>query len=240
MDNISSDSLQTIFTYLDVGEISRKCLTNHLFDKVCRSDFFWENILKRNYSVVEKEDDHTWRNKTKEMYLESTTFWNTIDNNIEYYMWDFCFEDEVDEFQKSLTDRALREKKEFIVMKLIFYVFLNTFYSEDNIRRMHFCRNFISLFEKVASLSPQKRISIKWILSLTDKVDIDKYGKCHPKIVWRIEILAAIYLKYEHLFIVDVDSVDERVKLIKQDSYRLSSNTSNYASLCNAYILANF
>nr|QBK92506.1 MAG: F-box-like family protein [Pithovirus LCPAC401] len=74
MDSVSSDVLQTILSYLDIGEISRKCFTSHPFDRVCKSEFLLKNILEKDYSVIEKGDNDTWRNKAKKVYLESALF----------------------------------------------------------------------------------------------------------------------------------------------------------------------
>nr|QBK92766.1 MAG: F-box family protein [Pithovirus LCPAC401] len=219
MDSTSSDSLQIIFTYLDVEEISRKCLTNHLFDRVCRSESLWKNVLSRDYSIIEKKNE-TWRKKAKEVYIESTLFWNSIDNSIDYQMENYLGEDLVDKFEKKLSDHALRERKEFFVIKLIFKVFfINEVILIDYIENGYTCRNFISLFKKVASLSPQKKISTKWILDLVHEDDCKRGCECEDKCEYKykglfklfpgeINILNAIYLKYDHLFMNDISSIN--------------------------------
>ncbi len=216
MDNTSKDTLQLIFTYLDVGEISRKRLTNHLFDKVCRSEVLHKIKLSEDYSITEKENE-TWRSRAKEVYIESTLFWKNVDDDIDYYMiGNLSTKDLVDKFEKKLADHALRERKEFFVIKLIFKVFfINRFDYKYHIFTGYTCRNFISLFKKVASLSPQGKISTKWILDLVHE-DYCKSGcedECDELVVTypiKIKILDAIYLKYDHLFMNDISSVDWR------------------------------
>nr|QBK94066.1 MAG: F-box-like family protein [Pithovirus LCPAC406] len=223
MDSISLDSLISIFTYLNVGEISRKCLTNHIFDKVCRSEFLWKNTISRDYSIVEKGNE-TWRSKAKEVYIESISFWNDIDNDIDYYMVKSVgTEDLTDKFEKMLIDHALKEREEFFVIELIFIECSYEYMYYMVTRR--FSKNFVRLFEKVASLSSQKKISIKWILDLINECEcecedercIQGVCECDEYCVsWRIEFLAHIYLKYDHLFINDVDSNEWERELIIQ------------------------
>ena len=219
MNSISSDSLQTIFTYFDVGEISRKRPTNHSFDRVCGSESLWKNILSRDYSITEKKNE-TWRSKAKEVYIESISFWNNVDNEIDYRMENYLGEDLVDKFEKKLSDHAIRERKEFFVIKLIFKAFfINEAILMDYIENGYTCRNFISLFKKVASLSPQKKISTKWILDLVHEDDCKRGCECEDKCEYKykelfttfplkINILNAIYLKYDHLFMNDISSIN--------------------------------
>ena len=86
MESISSSSLQMIFTYLDIGEISRLCHTNYFFDRVCRAESLWKNILRRDYSIVEKNNNVTWRSKAKKIFIDSNIFWKGVNYNIDYYM----------------------------------------------------------------------------------------------------------------------------------------------------------
>nr|QBK92762.1 MAG: uncharacterized protein LCPAC401_04000 [Pithovirus LCPAC401] len=216
MDSISSDSLQTILSFFDVGEIFRKNLINHLFNKLCSSEALHKIKLLEDYSIVEKGDE-SWRKKTKKVYLESISFWNNVDNDIDYYMIDnLSTKDLVDKFEKKLIDYALRERKEFFVIKLIFKVFfINRYYNMYHIKNGYMCRNFISLFKKVASLSPQKKISTKWILDLVheDYCKSDCEDECNELITTyprKIKILDAICLKYDHLFINDISLVNWR------------------------------
>nr|QBK94067.1 MAG: F-box-like family protein [Pithovirus LCPAC406] len=212
MDNISSDSLQKIFTYLDVGEISRKCSTNHLFNRVCRSEFLWKNTLSRDYSITEKGNE-TWRNKAKEVYLESISFWDNVDY-IDYCMTQsFNGGDLLENFEKMLIDHAFRERKEFFIIELIFKApnYHYMYYMEITRR---FSKNFVRLFEKVASLSSQKKISIKWILELVDECECENEKCTQDK--WKIRSLVHMYLKYDHLFIDDVDSNKWKEELIRQ------------------------
>nr|QBK92764.1 MAG: F-box-like family protein [Pithovirus LCPAC401] len=213
MDSISSDSLQTIFTYLDIGEISRKCLTNHLFDRVCRPESLWKNKLSKEYSVVENGNE-TWRSKAKEVYIESISFWKNVDDFIDYYMVRGQGTDDlIEKFEKRLIDHALREKKEFFTIEIIFRApGYHTMYYIEIINR--FRSTFISLFEKAASLSLQKKISIKWILNLIDEDELEHECECDT--LWKIEGLVLIYLKYEHLFIDDAESYEWRKELIRQ------------------------
>nr|QBK92760.1 MAG: uncharacterized protein LCPAC401_03980 [Pithovirus LCPAC401] len=172
MDSISSDLLQTIFTYLDVGEISRKCIINHLFNRICISESLWKNKLSESYSIIEKKDE-SWRKNAKRMYLESNLFWKNVNTdmkssilpvtiNVHLMRFPMPRLSSIDRFEKSLVDHALRERKEFFATELIFGVFFSTCYF--NIADGRICKNFISLFEKVAELSPEGKISIKWLL----------------------------------------------------------------------------
>ncbi len=217
MNTTSSDVLHVIFSCLDVKEISRKCHINHLFDRICRSEAFWRRKLSKEYNIVEKRDDDTWRNKAKEVYLESILFWNNVDKHIHCYMWNYSsISNPAIKFEKRFIDHALRERKEFFATGLIFREFFKAHYSMS-IRNVHFCKTFISLFKKTASLSPQKKISIKWILYLTD-------GKlCYSLILIRIRILVDIYLKYGDLFIDDVDSINWKTELVKQNNLYATS-----------------
>ncbi len=184
MDSTNSDVLQTILSYFDIREISRKCPINHLFDRVCRPESFWKRKLSREYSVVEKKDNDTWRIKAKEVYLESILFWNNVDEHIHCYMWNYSsIDNPTIKFEKKFIDHALRERKEFFATGLIFREFFKARYN-ISIRNTHFCKTFISLFKKTASLSPQKKISIKWILYSID-------GElCQPKILSRIRFFS--------------------------------------------------
>ncbi len=93
------------------------------------------------------------------------------------------------------------------------------------IRNVHFCKTFISLFKKTASLSPQKKISIKWILYLAD-------GKlCYSLILIRIRILVDIYLKYGDLFIDDVDSNEWKKELMIHKDHSLLLGSRDFTSL---------
>ncbi len=216
MNSISSDSLQMIFTYLDVGEISRKSLTNHLFDRVCKSEFLWKRKLSKEYSIVEKKDDDTWRNKAKKVYLESISFWDNVD--IDYYVNNIFNTDDFMSimFEETLIDHALRERKEFFTIELLFKGFFNSqFLQSIDPRRI--CKNFIILLEKVASSSPKGKMSIKWILDLI----VDDYPETRVYYHSKIEVLVGIYLKYNHLFIDDVDSFEWKVELVKQHNLLL-------------------
>nr|QBK92765.1 MAG: uncharacterized protein LCPAC401_04030 [Pithovirus LCPAC401] len=226
MNTISSDSLQTIFTYLDIGEISRKSLINHFFNKLCSSESLHKIKLSEDYSIVEKRNEN-WRSKAKEVYIESISFWKNVDNDIDYYMTK-CLgtNDLIGKFEKKLSDHALRERKEFFVIKLIFRAPSYHYMYYMEITR-YFCKFFITLFEKVASLSPQKKISIKWILNLINGDELEHedeictQDKCECEcdvcdVLWKIEGLVHIYLKYGHLFIDDVDSDKWKEELIRQ------------------------
>ncbi len=190
MDSTSTDTLQLIFTYLDVGEISRKNLTNHLFDRVCKSESLWKNKLSEDYSIVKKRNE-SWRNKAKEVYIESNLFWDNIDDGIDYCMKDdYAVKYLIDVFEKSLVDHALRERKEFFAIEIIFKAFFQFHYTTSYLNHGYFYVNFISLFERVAELYPRKKISIKWILDF--EYD-DDYGD--DNILERIRTLVSIYLK---------------------------------------------
>nr|QBK92758.1 MAG: uncharacterized protein LCPAC401_03960 [Pithovirus LCPAC401] len=211
MDRISSNSLQTIFTYLDVGEISRKCLINHLFNRICNLEALYKTKLSENYSITEKGDE-SWRSKAKEVYLESILFWNNVDSYINFYMrYNSDVENSSKKFEKRLSDHALREKKEFFVIELIFKVFLNNYHSESSFESGYFCRNFVSTFKKIEFLFPEKKISIKWILNFVDK-DEDLYSK----FLWRIRLIVTIYLNYHYMFIDDEDSIEWKTVLMKR------------------------
>ncbi len=216
MESISLDSLQIIFTHLDIREISRLCYINYLFNKIGRSESLWKDILKRNYSIIEKDNDVTWRSKAKEVYIDSNLFWNLVDHNIDLYMkFSVPKLSLINKFEKNLADRAIREGKEFFATELIFKVFFSEDYSNYNIGNGRFLMNFIRLFEKVAELSPQKKISIKWLLGLYTK----DQGFYHQKILRRIRVLVNIHLKYNNLFIVDVNPIQWTVELSKQSNY---------------------
>ncbi len=220
MEGISSDSLQKIFTCLDIGEISRLCYTNYFFYRVCRLESLWKDILKRDYSIVEKDNNVTWRNKAKKVYLESNLFWNSVDHNIDFYMKSHTnFRSPelslIDNFEKNIVNHAIRERKEFFAAELIFKVFFSADYSNYNIGNGRFLMNFIRLFEKVAELSPQKKISIKWLLSLGNK-DEKFY---HQNLLKRIRTLVGIHLKYNNLFIVDINPIEWTAELTKQNNY---------------------
>nr|QBK93221.1 MAG: hypothetical protein LCPAC403_03550 [Pithovirus LCPAC403] len=84
------------------------------------------------------------------------------------------------------------------------------------------------MLEKIAFLSPQKKISIKWILYLVDEVDEDE--ELHrSRILTRICILVNIYLKYDYLFIDDVDSIEWKRELTRLHNRLLS--ISDFSSL---------
>nr|QBK94073.1 MAG: uncharacterized protein LCPAC406_03870 [Pithovirus LCPAC406] len=212
MNSTSSDSLQTIFTYLDVGEISRKSLTNHLFNNLCSSEVLNKIKLSEDYSIVEKEEYQTWRSRTKEIYLESISFWKNIDDDIDYYVNNiFGTEDIMIRFEKRLIDHALREGKEFFTIELIFKEFFDSYFLQS-IDPRRICKNFISLLEKVASSSPKGKMSIKWMLDLI----VDNYQETRISYHSKIEVLVRIYLEYNHLFMNDVDSIEWKVELEKQ------------------------
>ncbi len=114
MNTTSSDTLHVILSYFDIREISRKCPINHLFDRVCRPKSFWKRKLSREYSVVEKEDNDTWRIKAKKVYLESIIFWDNVNKYIHCYMWNYSsIDNPAISFERRFIDHALREGKEF-------------------------------------------------------------------------------------------------------------------------------
>ena len=114
MNSVSSDVLRTILSCLDIKEISKKCIISHLFDIACRQESFWKRKLSKEYSVIEKEDDDTWRSKAKRVYLESILFWDNVDKHIHCYMWNYCSTDNpAIKFEEKFIDHALRERKEF-------------------------------------------------------------------------------------------------------------------------------
>ncbi len=213
MNSTSSDVLQTILSYFDIKEISRKCPINHLFDRVCRPESFWKRKLSKEYSIVEKEDDETWRSKAKEVYTESILFWNDVDENIHYCMWNYPgIEDLNIRYEKSIIDHAFKEKKEFFVTELMFNAFFNANYTmSSSAANDSFCKAFINLFKRIAFLSPRKKISIKWILNI-----VDRNEKSYP--VCRIFILVDIYLKHDDIFIDDVGSIDWKRALMKHNN----------------------
>ncbi len=211
MDSISSDSLQTIFTYLDVGEISRKCLTNHLFSKLCSSETLHKIKLSEDYSIVEKRNK-SWRSKAKEVYIESISFWKNVD--IDYYVNNISDTNDFMSimFEETLIDHAFRERKEFFTIELLFKGFFSS-HLLQSIDPRRICKNFIKLLEKVASSSPKGKMSIKWILDLI----VDDYQETRVYYHSKIEVLVGIYLKYDHLFIDDVNSNEWKEELSKQN-----------------------
>nr|QBK92507.1 MAG: uncharacterized protein LCPAC401_01450 [Pithovirus LCPAC401] len=130
-------------------------------------------------------------------------------------MWNYStIDNPAIKFEEKFIDHSLRERKEFFATGIIFREFFEAHYTM-NIENEHFCKVFIDLFKKTAFLSPQKKISIKWILYLTDG------DLCHSVILGRIRILADIYLNHGDLFIDDVDSIEWKRELMIHNDYRL-------------------
>lgn len=81
-----------------------------------------------------------------------------------------------------------------------------------------FCKNFVSLFKKTASLFSRKKISIEWMLNFVVQEEMH-----HSRILDRIHILVDIYLKHNDLFIDDVDSIEWKTELMKQTNLSCTS-----------------
>ncbi len=178
--NATPQIVQRIFSNLSVGKISQLCQTSHSFNFVCKEESLWKNKLRNDYGV-EINSKRTWREEAKVVFLESEQFWETIDEDIDYfmtngmdYMGDSKVENDlgdeagdfVNKFEKDLVDHALREEKEFYAAKLIFRSFYNTDRYIDSLEDDGYYVNFIPLFEKLAELSPRGKISLKWVLGL--------------------------------------------------------------------------
>ena len=251
--NATSQVIQKIFSNLDVGQISRLCQISRSFNLVCREESLWRDKLWNDYGV-EIKSKGTWREEAKVTFLESEKFWKTINEDIYYFMTDandqnsqvifddFTNIDEVEEaiskFEKNFADHALREEKEFYATELIFRSFYNTERYIDNLEDDGYYVNFISLLEKVAELSPEGKISLKWVLSLNhiqdikltqidpDDLDvnlIDDYGTekykyawliYNRELYWSMGSLISLYMNHRNLFIDDTTEDEKDIVLM--------------------------
>nr|QBK92982.1 MAG: F-box-like family protein [Pithovirus LCPAC403] len=253
LNNIGSDTIHKILEYLTIGEISRSCKTNQVFNFVCRKELLWKNKLHDEYEVNEKNEE-TWRNTAKNVFLESEEYWSRIDEFIKYYITDIsdyghsqlykdaAIDDSINirllfiQFQCNFVDHALREHKEFYAAELIFKSFYNIsvrpFFPEES----DFYPNLIPLFQKVAELSPEGKISMKWVLSLNHiqkvKVDIEKCTRLgiydinsierdmdlgNINLTKTIRHLSLFYFLHRNLFIDDTDGDQKDIVIVMEN-----------------------
>ncbi len=243
LNNTSPEIIQEIFGNLTIREISSICRTSSTFNDVCEKESLWKNKAWNDYRV-NKNSEGTWRKTAKEVFLESEQFWSIINESINYFMTDtdsfsqICDDindiEEVDKlinkFEKNLADHALREEKEFYAVELIFKSFYDANSDIDSLEDDYFYVNFIPLFEKVAKLSPEGKISLKWVLNLNhnqevklteidpDDLDVDlisDYRTEKYKIQWCIynrnlycslPHLVNLYRNCKYLFVDDTTS----------------------------------
>nr|QBK93078.1 MAG: F-box-like family protein [Pithovirus LCPAC403] len=242
--NATPQIIQKIFSNLSVGQISRLCQISHSFNSVCRGESLWKDKLWNDYGV-EIKNKRTWREEAKVVFLESEQFWKTINENINYFMTDGInyMEDSkiendlgdeageaINKFEKNFADHALREEKEFYATELVFRSFYNTARYIDSLEDDGHYVNFIPLFEKVAELSTERKISLKWVLNLNDikEIKLTEIDPKYPNIdftreyntedyieqwrVWNRDLyrgmgsLASLYFKHYDLFVDDTNA----------------------------------
>ena len=66
LNNISLSQLRTVFSDLNVKEISKLCPVNRRFNTICQDESFWKNKIYNDYGIYKKYDS-TWRETARIM-----------------------------------------------------------------------------------------------------------------------------------------------------------------------------
>ena len=162
MNTLSSDVIQKIFEYLIVRQIYHSSRVNCSFSQVCHRESLWKSKLHNDYGVDDSLVGKTWRVTAKVISFESEMYWYFIEREIKYFKTEVLTREVIDEFERNLISRALKERKEMYVVKLMFMLLFDVRYRIDDIDDEYdkFYLNFLPLFDKI------KKISLRWVLNL--------------------------------------------------------------------------